>query len=171
MHWDILNKSFCLLRRIAGLNERKAKEIIAWRERNGSFRSREQLKEVRCIGEKTFQQCAGFVRIFQHSPEAIVIDTDEEGDKSSKGKFSGKRKADGCGPSTSKKRKHTPSLIVFDKLDSTSIHPESYATTRKWVCRIESFAWLLDRGKTLGIWSHRITPIRRASGWILPEAL
>lgn len=108
---------------------RKAKEIIAWRERNGSFRSREQLKEVRGIGEKTFEQCAGFVRIFQHPPQIITLDTDsEEGGKSDKGKLSGKRKADGSGPSTSKKRKHTPTLIAFNKLDSTSIHPESYAT-------------------------------------------
>ncbi|CAB3990707.1 S1 RNA-binding domain-containing 1 [Paramuricea clavata] len=134
------------LKRIAGLNERKAKEIIAWRERNGSFRSREQLKEVRGIGEKTFEQCAGFVRIFQHPPQIITLDTDsEEGGKSDKGKLSGKRKADGSGPSTSKKRKHTPILILFNKLDSTSIHPESYATATELVSLIK--ASLTDVGQ------------------------
>ena len=121
-----------VFRRIAGLNERKAKEIIAWRERNGLFRSREQLKEVRGIGEKTFEQCAGFVRIFQHHEERIVIDAEsDETVKSNNGKLAGKRKADGSGPSTSKKRKHTPSLIASNILDSTSIHPESYATATK----------------------------------------
>ena len=117
-------------RRIAGLNERKARDIIAWRERNGLFQSREQLKEVRGIGGKSFEQCAGFVRIFHHRVETFVMETDSnKATSSSKGKLSGKRKADGSGPSTSKKRKHTPSLI--NKLDSTSIHPESYATSTK----------------------------------------
>ena len=122
------------LKRIAGLNERKAKEIIAWREKNGLFRSREQLKEVRGIGEKTFEQCAGFVRIFQHHEERIAIDTEsDETVKSNNSKLAGKRKADGSGPSTSKKRKHTPSLIVSNIFDSTSIHPESYTTATKLV--------------------------------------
>ena len=122
------------LKRIAGLNEGKAKEIIAWRERNGLFQSREQLKEVRGIGEKTFEQCAGFLRIFQHHEERIAVDTkSDETVKSKNSKLAGKRKADGSGPSTSKKRKHTPSLIASNILDSTSIHPESYVTATKLV--------------------------------------
>lgn len=123
---------FLCFRRIAGLNERKAKEIIAWRERNGSFRSREQLKEVRGIGEKTFEQCAGFVRVFQPSPEVVLLNTEDDDDdcKEDTGKLVGKRKAGGSGP-VKKKRKLAPALTSFNKLDSTSIHPESYPIAEK----------------------------------------
>lgn len=117
-------------RRIAGLNERKAKEIISWREQNGAFRSREQLKLVRGIGEKTFEQCAGFVRIFQPCPETIVLD-DSDGDANDSQTPTRKRKTEGQGPSTSRKKKRLPTTVVFNKLDSTSIHPESYAIAEK----------------------------------------
>ena len=127
----VCNSSF-RFRRIAGLSERKAEEIVAWRQHNGSFRSREQLKEVNGIGEKTFQQCAGFLRIYQAPSETIVIDTDDDGpDKREKEKVTGKRKAEESGGKRSKKRKNPPSLTAFNRLDSTSIHPESYATAEK----------------------------------------
>lgn len=127
----VCNSSF-RFRRIAGLSERKAEEIVTWRQRNGSFRSREQLKEVNGIGEKTFQQCAGFLRIYQPPSESIILDTDDdEPVKGEKEKVTGKRKAEESGGKRNKKRKNTPSLTAFNKLDSTSIHPESYAIAEK----------------------------------------
>ena len=133
MIFELCNSCFSF-RRVAGLNERKAKEIIAWRQRNGSFRSREQLKEVNGIGEKTFQQCAGFLRIYNTPPETIVLDTDEDTPGGGEtGRVTGKRKAEESGGKRSKKRKSTPSPFAFNKLDSTSIHPESYATAKKLV--------------------------------------
>ena len=50
-------------RRIAGLNEKKAKAILTWREEHGAFINRDQLKEVKGIGLKSYEQCVGFVRI------------------------------------------------------------------------------------------------------------
>ncbi|XP_028417697.1 S1 RNA-binding domain-containing protein 1-like [Dendronephthya gigantea] len=128
---DLNASSIHALKRIAGLNERKAKEIIAWRDSNGPFRSREQLKLVKGVGEKTFEQCAGFVRIFHHSPEEIIPISKEDNCEPENKKMSGKRKAEGSGPSASKKRKHTPAQISLSILDSTSIHPESYATAKE----------------------------------------
>ena len=52
-------------RRIAGLNEKKAKAIVQWREKEGGFVNREQLKKVRGIGNKSYEQCVGFVRILR----------------------------------------------------------------------------------------------------------
>ena len=52
-----------IFRRIAGLNAARAKKITDWREKNGPFQCREQLKAIAGIGPKTFEQCAGFVRI------------------------------------------------------------------------------------------------------------
>lgn len=52
---------FC--RRIAGLTEKRASEIIKYRENNGPFVARIQLKEVSGIGPKAFEQCAGFLRV------------------------------------------------------------------------------------------------------------
>jgi len=52
-----------LLRHIAGLSEKKAEKIIEHRTQKGPFQSRKDLLSVRSIGEKTYVQCAGFVRI------------------------------------------------------------------------------------------------------------
>ncbi|XP_008252678.2 S1 RNA-binding domain-containing protein 1 isoform X3 [Oryctolagus cuniculus] len=62
---DINICSEVLLRHIAGLNANRAKNIIEWREQNGPFINREQLKKVKGLGPKSFQQCAGFIRINQ----------------------------------------------------------------------------------------------------------
>lgn len=56
---------FIFSRHIAGLNANRAKNIIEWREKNGPFVNREQLKKVKGLGPKSFQQCAGFIRINQ----------------------------------------------------------------------------------------------------------
>ncbi|MEW6079838.1 MAG: Tex family protein [Thermodesulfobacteriota bacterium] len=60
---DLNRASAQLLTYVSGLNAAIAKNIVAWREANGPFPSRETLKEVPRIGPKTFEQCAGFLRI------------------------------------------------------------------------------------------------------------
>lgn len=52
-----------LLSYVAGINMGIARNIVAYREENGAFTDRRQLKKVPKLGEKTFGQCAGFVRI------------------------------------------------------------------------------------------------------------
>lgn len=52
-----------LLARVAGLSASTAKNVVAWREENGAFASRAQLKKVKGLGPKAFEQCAGFLRI------------------------------------------------------------------------------------------------------------
>ncbi|MDR3295128.1 MAG: RNA-binding transcriptional accessory protein [Clostridiales Family XIII bacterium] len=82
---DLNTASPSLLSYVAGVNAGVAKNIVAWREENGIFEDRKQLKKVPKLGEKAFGQCAGFLRI-----------------------------AGGKNP-----------------LDSTSVHPESYAAAAK----------------------------------------
>lgn len=60
---DLNTTSDCLLRRISGLTQARSKKIIEYREKNGPFRCRSDLTKVPSIGEKTFTQCAGFIRI------------------------------------------------------------------------------------------------------------
>ncbi|MBR2837562.1 MAG: RNA-binding transcriptional accessory protein [Kiritimatiellae bacterium] len=52
-----------LLERVSGLTPSLAKSIVEWRDANGKFTSREQLKKVKGLGPKAFEQCAGFLRI------------------------------------------------------------------------------------------------------------
>ncbi len=52
-----------LLSYVSGLNSSLAENIIAWRNENGAFQSREQLKKVPRLGEKAFEQAAGFLRV------------------------------------------------------------------------------------------------------------
>ena len=60
---DANTASRSLLQQVAGLNATTAKNIVAYREENGPFTSRSQLKKVPKLGPKAFQQCAGFLRI------------------------------------------------------------------------------------------------------------
>src|SRR5271155_3256539 len=60
---DLNTSSWALLRFVAGVTERTALNIVAYRDQHGKFRSRSQLNEVAGIGAKTFEQAAGFLRI------------------------------------------------------------------------------------------------------------
>ena len=60
---DLNTASASLLRRVSGLTAATAKNIVAYREENGPFTSRAQIKKVPKIGPKAFQQCAGFLRV------------------------------------------------------------------------------------------------------------
>ena len=60
---DVNTASVQLLTHVAGLSEAIAKNIVQYREATGSFTAREQLKAVPRMGDKTFQQAAGFLRI------------------------------------------------------------------------------------------------------------
>lgn len=60
---DVNTASYSLLQQIAGLNGTTAKNIVAYREENGAFTARSQLKKVPKLGPKAYQQCAGFLRV------------------------------------------------------------------------------------------------------------
>lgn len=112
---DVNTASQCLLKRVAGLNASQANSIIEWRTQYGGFKNRQQLLDVKGIGNKTFEQCAGFIRIL---PETSMIDN------------SVKKK----NPKVSKK---APNL-----LDQTWIHPESYKIAERFLeycgCNLEN---------------------------------
>lgn len=60
---DVNTASPSLLTRVSGINSTVAKNIVAYREENGAFSSRSQLKKVPKLGAKAFEQCAGFMRV------------------------------------------------------------------------------------------------------------
>ncbi|XP_032676852.1 S1 RNA-binding domain-containing protein 1 isoform X2 [Odontomachus brunneus] len=102
---DINTASKCLLQRVAGLTNSKAANIIERRIKHGAFKNRAQLLNVKGIGSKTFEQCAGFIRIL---PETVLINQKTVTEKKSKN-----------------------SQDSFNLLDQTWIHPESYAVANK----------------------------------------
>jgi uncharacterized protein len=60
---DVNTASVPLLTRVSGIGESLAKAIVAHRDGNGPFRTRDSLKQVPRLGPKAFEQCAGFLRI------------------------------------------------------------------------------------------------------------
>ena len=60
---DVNTASVPLLTRVSGIGESLAASIVAYREANGPFRTRQALKKVPRLGPKAFEQCAGFLRI------------------------------------------------------------------------------------------------------------
>ena len=60
---DVNTASPSLLTRVSGINSTVAKNIVAFREENGAFTSRAQLKKVPKLGAKAYEQCAGFMRV------------------------------------------------------------------------------------------------------------
>ena len=60
---DLNTASGSLLSYISGINSTVAKNIVEYRETHGKFNNRKELKKVKKLGEKAFEQCAGFLRI------------------------------------------------------------------------------------------------------------
>ena len=60
---DLNTASQSLLKQVSGLTAATAKNIVVYREENGAFTSRAQVKKVPKLGPKAFQQCAGFLRV------------------------------------------------------------------------------------------------------------
>lgn len=117
---DINICSEVLLRHIAGLNANRAKNIIEWREKNGPFINREQLKKVKGLGPKSFQQCAGFVRINQDYIRTFCSSqhTDSSGQNQEAAMVTSEK--------LGKKKNKADATLTPNPLDQTCIHPESY---------------------------------------------
>lgn len=64
---DLNTASPALLLRVSGLNSTVCKNIVTYREENGAFNSRSELKKVPKLGPKAFEQCAGFLRVPESS--------------------------------------------------------------------------------------------------------
>ncbi|KGM51749.1 transcription accessory protein [Lysobacter concretionis Ko07 = DSM 16239] len=60
---DVNTASAALLARVSGLSSTVAENIVVYRDQNGAFRNRKELKKVPRLGDKTFEQCAGFLRV------------------------------------------------------------------------------------------------------------
>ncbi|WP_297431667.1 Tex-like N-terminal domain-containing protein [Sulfurimonas sp.] len=60
---DINSASLSLLSHVAGIGEKLAKNIIAYRDENGVFRTKNELLKVKGLGKKAYEQAAGFIRI------------------------------------------------------------------------------------------------------------
>ncbi|XP_037394204.1 S1 RNA-binding domain-containing protein 1 [Pygocentrus nattereri] len=122
---DINICSETLMRHVAGLNAGRARSIVEWREKNGPFLNREQLKLVKGLGPKSFQQCAGFVRI---NPESIR----------SYGSGGSADSTAAVKPAAKKSKAKTSSSISNhpNPLDQTCIHPESYGIAMRFLSQI-----------------------------------
>lgn len=60
---DLNTASYSLLNHVSGIGKTTAKNIIEYREENGSFSNRKELLKVNKLGKKTYEQCAGFIKI------------------------------------------------------------------------------------------------------------
>ncbi len=60
---DVNTASYSLLSYVAGINAASAKNIVKYREENGEFKCRNDIKKVQRIGDKAYLQCAGFLRV------------------------------------------------------------------------------------------------------------
>ena len=60
---DLNTASVSLLNYVSGIGNTTAKNIITYREENGSFTNRKELLKVKKLGKKTYEQCAGFIKI------------------------------------------------------------------------------------------------------------
>ena len=65
---NLNNASDSILNYVSGLNKKIIGKILDYKKKNGSFKTREELKKVSGMDEKTFEQCAGFLRIFGINP-------------------------------------------------------------------------------------------------------
>ena len=128
---DLNSASTHILNHIAGLKKTQAKNIVEWRQKNGDFINREQLLTVAGIGVKTFQQCAGFLRI-NHSKQKGKL-TEKKQIEEGPINLGVKRKAT---KSSTQKAKKLKTAWQINPLDRTWIHPESYEQTNDILCSV-----------------------------------
>ncbi|CAI4225225.1 unnamed protein product [Auanema sp. JU1783] len=101
---NINNASLHLLQQVCGLNKKTAEGIIKFRESNGHFTSRKELKDVKGLGPKSFEQSAGFL-IITPPEDRFCPDTGESKKKRSK--------------------------VDYNPLDGTTVHPMHYDVAKK----------------------------------------
>ncbi|KPP71056.1 hypothetical protein Z043_110064 [Scleropages formosus] len=121
---DVNMCSETLLRHVAGLNAGRARSIVEWREKSGPFINREQLKLVKGLGPKSFQQCAGFIRINPEHFQTLC----------SSGALAKSQNAAVSEKPVPKKGKGKTSVLAtpqLNALDQTCIHPESYSIAQR----------------------------------------
>ncbi|XP_045405482.1 S1 RNA-binding domain-containing protein 1 isoform X2 [Lemur catta] len=134
---DINICSEVLLRHIAGLNANRAKNIIEWREQNGPFINREQLKKVKGLGPKSFQQCAGFIRINQDYIRTFCSQQTESSGQI-QGVVTSSAGVEVTNEKQGKKKSKTTMNVLLkpNPLDQTCIHPESYDIAMRFLSSI-----------------------------------
>ncbi|XP_075216593.1 S1 RNA-binding domain-containing protein 1 [Lycorma delicatula] len=115
---DINTASHTVLRRVAGLNASRATKLIEWREGNGPFTNRQQLRLVKGIGDKSFEQCAGFVRIL---PQSFHCSRSQSSFESESNRWPKKHK--------------TIVETEVNPLDRTWIHPEMYIVANRFILK------------------------------------
>ncbi|XP_020776820.2 S1 RNA-binding domain-containing protein 1 isoform X2 [Boleophthalmus pectinirostris] len=124
---DINICSETLMRHVAGLNAGRARNITEWREQNGPFINREQLKLVKGMGPKSFQQCAGFIRINPQTLESSLPQS-----------------RTGIPEKTSTKKGKGKSCVAVsttvNPMDQTCIHPESYHVAQRFLSLVGATA-------------------------------
>lgn len=132
---DINICSEVLLRHIAGLNANRAKNIIEWREENGPFINREQLKKVKGLGPKSFQQCAGFIRINQDYIRTFCSQHNESAGPIQGVAVTAPAGVEVTNEKQGKKKSKTAVTAVLkpNPLDQTCIHPESYDIAKRFL--------------------------------------
>uniref|UniRef100_A0A671L6Q9 S1 RNA-binding domain-containing protein 1 n=1 Tax=Sinocyclocheilus anshuiensis TaxID=1608454 RepID=A0A671L6Q9_9TELE len=123
---DINICSETLMRHIAGLNAGRARSIMEWKEKNGPFLNREQLKLVKGLGPKSFQQCAGFIRINPETVRRRQLKSGTAYHNVPLKQTAEKKKVKGSGSASNK----------FNPLDQTCIHPESYSIALRFLSQI-----------------------------------
>jgi competence ComEA-like helix-hairpin-helix protein len=71
---DINCASLSILKHISGLTEKRAMAILDYKNKNGNFKSREELMKVKSIGAKTYTQMVGFVKVFKETAGCDDVD-------------------------------------------------------------------------------------------------
>uniref|UniRef100_A0A7N8YKM4 S1 RNA binding domain 1 n=1 Tax=Mastacembelus armatus TaxID=205130 RepID=A0A7N8YKM4_9TELE len=133
---DINICSETLMRLVAGLNAGRARHIVEWREQNGLFINREQLKLVKGMGPKTYQQCAGFIRINPQTLHRYIYELYVQIHTTHSAKISPHPVPAVPDKSAPKKGKGKTCVNVpasFNPLDQTCIHPESYHVAQRFL--------------------------------------
>ncbi|OWF38227.1 S1 RNA-binding domain-containing protein 1-like isoform X2 [Mizuhopecten yessoensis] len=130
---DVNTASEHLLRRTAGLTATRAKNIVEWREKNGAFINRDQIRHVKGVGPKSYEQCAGFIRVHNTSPASLTTEVKEEEPEASTSASGGRKRKATTKVTKAKKAKMSDQP---NPLDMTSIHPESYPQAQQLLERI-----------------------------------
>jgi len=128
--------SMPLLKRVSGLNEITASNIVAHRNIHGSFKNREALKKVARLGDKTFEQAAGFLRILSDKDDPAYNSLDASGVHP---------EAYSVVKAIAQKHNREINTIIGDSKFLKSLKPEDYTTEKFGVPTVSDIIAELDK--------------------------
>ncbi|XP_066912868.1 S1 RNA-binding domain-containing protein 1-like [Clytia hemisphaerica] len=156
---DVNSCSIHMLKRISGLSTKQAQAIIEYRTKKNGIHNRQELLQIKGIGQISYKNACGFLRILPDTLQEVIEIDDSESEPNEDVSIGTKRKIKT--ETKSRKKTKTGSACQLEPLDRTIIHPESYDIANKLLKHLKTSADVIGTRKMVEL-TQNLDPKRLA---------